>query len=213
VELVIQIIFFVVAGLIIGSAMMVVTVRNIIHAALWLITSFMGVAILYLMMEAEFLAIVQVLLYVGAVSVLVLFAIMVTRQVTNPQGQQLYQRWWIGALVAGLLFAVILVPTLANEQWNTAPAPAAGATVAPDISGVEQIGAAFMQEYLLPFELAAMLLFVALVGAIVVAYEERARRRRILTLAEEWELRKQQASSEGSEAQAADVAADAKAES
>lgn len=188
-SLIIQIIFFVIAALIVGSALMVVTVRNLIHGALWLITSFFSVGILYLLMEAEFLAISQVLIYVGAISVLVLFAIMVTRQVTGEGGQQLfYDRWWIAAVVAALLFAAILAPTLANQPWTTvAEQPPAG------IAGARELGAAFMQEYLIPFEVAAMLLLVALVGAIVVAYEERSRRRRILTLAEQWQLQQQQA--------------------
>jgi NADH-quinone oxidoreductase subunit J len=200
VNLVIQIIFFVIAALIIGSAMMVVTVRNIIHAALWLISSFFGVAMLYLLLEAEFLAVSQVLIYVGAVSVLVLFAIMLTRQVTGTGERQLfYERWWVGALIAGVLFAAILVPTFATYEWNTIDPESAEVV---GVTGVPEIGAAFMQEFLLPFEIAAVLLLVALVGAIVIAYEEMSRRRRVLTLAEEWELRKQQQATENPELRA-----------
>jgi NADH-quinone oxidoreductase subunit J len=202
VDLVIQGIFFVVAALILVAAVMVVSVRNIIHAALWLISSFFGMGMLYLLLEAEFLAVVQVLIYVGAVSVLVLFAIMLTRQIANPSTQQLYERWWIALIVAVLLFAAILVPTLFNYEWSTlATAPgAAEPATAEQISGPREIGEAFMREYLIPFQVASVLLLAALVGAIVIAFEEVERRRKVPTLAERWAQRQQEeqaASSEG----------------
>jgi NADH-quinone oxidoreductase subunit J len=169
---------------------MVVTVKNIIHAALWLIGSFFTVAALYLLMEAEFIAIVQVLIYVGAISILVLFAIMLTRHVTGEGVRQLYRRWWVALLVAAALFGVLILPTVLNEQWNTVPPPPAGQ--AQPIASAVEIGTAFMQEYLLPFEIASVLLLVALIGAIVIAFEERSARRRVLTLAEEVALRQKQ---------------------
>jgi NADH-quinone oxidoreductase subunit J len=185
---------------------MVVSVRNIIHSALWLITSFFGVGALYLLLEAEFLAIAQVLIYVGAVSVLVLFAIMLTRHITGEGERQLYERWWVGLIIAGVLFAIVLTPTLLNQEWNTialATQPEGVteenealldtlAEQATNIAGTRELGFAFMQEYLLPFQAAAVLLLVALVGAIVIAYEERTRRGRVLTLAERLELQRQQ---------------------
>jgi NADH-quinone oxidoreductase subunit J len=202
----VQIIFFIIAALIIGAALMVVSVRNIIHSALWLITSFFGVGALYLLLEAEFLAIAQVLIYVGAVSVLVLFAIMLTRHITGEGERQLYERWWVGLIIAGVLFAIVLTPTLLNQEWNTialATQPEGVteenealldtlAEQAADVAGTRELGFAFMQEYLLPFQAAAVLLLVALVGAIVIAYEERTRRGRVLTLAERLELQRQQ---------------------
>jgi NADH-quinone oxidoreductase subunit J len=187
---------------------MVVSVRNIIHSALWLITSFFGVGALYLLLEAEFLAIVQVLIYVGAVSVLVLFAIMLTRHITGEGERQLYERWWVGLIIAGVLFAVVLTPTLLNQEWSTialATQPEGVteenealldtlAEQAADVAGTRELGFAFMQEYLLPFQAAAVLLLVALVGAIVIAYEERTRSSRVLTLAERLALQRQQQS-------------------
>jgi NADH-quinone oxidoreductase subunit J len=199
VNLLIQGIFFVVAALILVAAVMVVSVRNIIHAALWLITAFFGMGMLYLLLEAEFLAVVQVLIYVGAVSVLVLFAIMLTRQIANPGTQQLYERWWIALIVAVLLFAAILVPTLLNYEWSTlATAPgAAEPATAEQISGPREIGEAFMREYLIPFQVAAVLLLAALVGAIVIAFEEVERRRKVPTLAERWAQRQQEQQASG----------------
>src|SRR5690349_13454355 len=188
-NILIMVIFFVLSAFTLAAGVMVVTVKNIIHAALWLIASFFSVASLYLLMDAEFLAIVQVLVYVGAISILILFAIMLTRHVTGEGVRQLYQRWWIALIVAAALFGVLIVPTVLNYEWSTVPPAPAGQPTA--ISSSVEIGTAFMREYLLPFEVASVLLLVALVGAIVIAFEERTGRRRVLTLAEEVELRRQ----------------------
>jgi len=182
-----MVIFLVLSAFTLVAGIMVVAVKNIIHSALWLIASFFAVAAMYLLMEAEFIAIVQVLIYVGAISILILFAIMLTRHVTGEGIRQLYQRWWIALLVAAALFGLLIAPTVAGYGWNTMP------SAAPDqvatISSAVQIGTAFMREYLLPFEIASVLLLVALIGAIVIAYEERSARRKVLTLAEEVALR------------------------
>ena len=188
-NILIMVIFFVLSAFTLAAGVMVVTVKNIIHAALWLIASFFSVASLYLLMEAEFLAIVQVLIYVGAISILVLFAIMLTRHVTGEGVRQLYQRWWVALIVAAALFGVLIVPTVSNYEWSTVPPAAEGQAIG--ISSSVEIGKAFMREYLLPFEVVSILLLVALVGAIVIAFEERAGRRKVLTLAEEVELRRQ----------------------
>jgi len=165
-----------------------VTVKNLIHAALWLIATFFGVGALYLLMEAEFIAVVQVLVYVGAISILILFAIMLTRHVTGEGVRQLYKRWWVALIVAAGLFGLLILPTVYNYNWEGTAPPAQPQAIAASL----QLGTAFMREYLLPFELASVLLLVALIGAIVIAFEERSRRRRVLTLAEEFALSQQQ---------------------
>ncbi|HNP87005.1 MAG: NADH-quinone oxidoreductase subunit J [Chloroflexi bacterium SZAS-1] len=185
-NILIMVIFVVLAAFTLAAGVMVVTVKNIIHAALWLIASFFSVAAMYLLMEAEFIAIVQVLVYVGAISILVLFAIMLTRHVTGEGVRQLYKRWWIALIVAAALFGVLIVPTVFNYEWAVQPS---GAQIS--IASTVEIGTAFMREYLLPFEVASVLLLVALIGAIVIAFEERSTRRRVLTLAEEVEQRRQ----------------------
>lgn len=202
-------IFLVLSAIVLVAGVMVVTVKNIIHAALWLIASFVGVAALYLLMEAEFLAVVQVLVYAGAVSILVLFAIMLTRHVTGEGTRMLYERWWVSLLVAVVLFGAVITPTIwrQGKAWDAAaqtsqaaivPAPAgspssegplAGAAPGTTIASTINIGESFMREYLLPFEIASVLLLMALIGAIVIAFEERTRRRRVLTLAEEHALK------------------------
>jgi NADH-quinone oxidoreductase subunit J len=188
-DILIQVIFVLLSALILVSALAVVTVKNLIHSALWLIASFFGVGALYLLMEAEFIAVVQVLVYVGAISILILFAIMLTRHVTGEGVRQLYKRWWVAFLVAAALFGLLIVPTIAGYAWEREAQGAPPETIASSF----EIGKAFMKEYLLPFELASVLLLVALIGAIVVAFEERSRRRKVLTLAEEVALRRQQA--------------------
>jgi NADH-quinone oxidoreductase subunit J len=190
VDVVIQAIFLVAAALIVGAALMVVVARNLIHAALWLISSFFGVGIIYLLLQAEFLAIVQVLIYVGAVSVLVLFAIMLTRQVTRLEGSVFYSRWWGSLAMVVALFGGILVPTLAGLGF-VSPEQQPGQPVAA-IGGTQEIGVSFVTAYLLPFQMAAVLLLIALVGAIVVTFEERRQRRRVLTLAERYALQREQ---------------------
>jgi NADH-quinone oxidoreductase subunit J len=247
-DFVVGAVFWLLSGLILFAALMVVTVKNIIHAALWLISSFAGVAALYFLLEAPFIGVVQILVYTGAVSILVLFAIMLTRQVTGERTRQLFSRWWVAAILAVMLFGGVMVPAIwspeiprsqapdptGEEQlaagevgyWpqvdrslpEASPAaeeagasPAAGEAdgtsttsegdagdeagtegVVPqlNIAGALEIGTSFMREYLMPFWISSVLLLVALIGAIVIAYEERTRRRRILTLAEEAELRR-----------------------
>lgn len=210
-DFVIGAIFWILAALILFSGLMVVIVKNIIHAALWLISSFAGVAALYFLLEAPYIGVVQILVYTGAISILVLFAIMLTRQVTGEATRQLFERWWVAALVSIGLFVGLIVPTIWSPQlpveagqpnyWPqadlAAQAPVDASNPQPEvpvapvpIAGAFEIGRSFMQEYLLPFEVSSLLLLVALIGAVVIAYEERTRRRRILTLAEEAELRR-----------------------
>jgi NADH-quinone oxidoreductase subunit J len=188
-NILILIIFLLLSAFILGAGVAVVTVKNIIHSALWLIATFFGVAALYLLMEAEFVAVVQVLVYVGAISILILFAIMLTRHVTGEGVRQLYKRWWIALLVAAGLFGLLIVPTVLNYNWDQNVPSAAQPT---GIASAVELGTAFMREYLLPFELASVLLLVALIGAIVIAFVERSQRRKVLTLAEEFALRQQQ---------------------
>jgi NADH-quinone oxidoreductase subunit J len=196
-ETVVTIVFLIIAALMLFSGVMVVAVKNIIHSALWLISTFFMVGALYLLLEAEFLAVVQVLIYVGAVSILMLFAIMLTRHVMASRPEQaFYRRWYLALGVCLLLFGAAIVPTLLAQQPGFAQATetAQQALGSPErIAGVFSLGVAYVSQYLIPFQIAGLLLLVALIGAIVIAFEERSRRRRILTLAQEHELRRRQA--------------------
>ena len=138
------------------------------------------------------MAIVQVLVYVGAISILILFAIMLTRHVTGEGVRQLYQRWWVALLVAAALFGLLIVPTVSTIAGI--PCRRRSRSGRHDlVVGADRHGV--YARYLLPFEIASVLLLVALIGAIVIAFEERSARRRVLTLAEELALRQPPAAS------------------
>ena len=110
-----QIIFLLTGALILGSALMVVTVRNLLHAALWLVAALFGVAVLYAILQASFLAVVQVVVYIGAIAILFIFAVMLTRRELMDKGRQTRSNWWIPALLgllilAGLVLLILSVP-------------------------------------------------------------------------------------------------------
>ena len=94
------ILFLITAVVILASALMVVTTRNLVHAALWLVASLFGVAILYALLEAGFLAVVQVVVYIGAIAILFIFAVMLTRREMSDKGPQVNKNWGISALLA-----------------------------------------------------------------------------------------------------------------
>ena len=99
-----QITFLVVAFVVLGSALMVVTTGNLVHAALWLISTLFGVAVIFALLSASFLAVVQVVVYIGAIAILFIFAVMLTRKDMRDQGPQLNKNWWVGALLAVLTY-------------------------------------------------------------------------------------------------------------
>ncbi len=142
------------------AGFMTVTLRNVLHAALALVGTFFGVAGIYLLLEAEFLAVVQVLIYVGAISVLILFAIMLTRGLMRTEGGTNSQ-WATAAVLALALFLGMLLISLQG------PWPAQPANIVGDL--VPTLGTALLTTYVLPFEIVSVLLLAALVGALVIA--------------------------------------------
>ena len=102
-----QIIFILTAALIIGTALLVVTTRNLVHAALWLVATLFGVAILYALTGAGFLALVQVVIYIGAIAILFIFAVMLTRKEMLDKGEQVNKNWALSAFLALLVFGGI----------------------------------------------------------------------------------------------------------
>src|SRR5512140_2168474 len=95
----VQIIFLIVAAVILGSAILVVTTRNLIHSALWLIVTLFGVAVLYAVLNAGFLAVVQVVIYIGAIAILFIFAVMLTRTDLRDRTPQLSRAWWLNLIL------------------------------------------------------------------------------------------------------------------
>ena len=154
--------FWILTAITVGSALAVGVVRNLIHAVVFLITSFVGVAGLYITLSADFVAVTQVLIYVGAVSVLFLFAIVLT-----PLGSRDNAETFLrlpGLLLAGLV-AATLVYVAVDTDWAIS-----------DRAGFEEtasvIGEALLDKYVLPFEIASVLLLVAMLGAIILVRPE-----------------------------------------
>jgi NADH-quinone oxidoreductase subunit J len=165
-----QILFLLVGGLIVGSAVMVVTSRNLLHAALWLVVSLFGVAVLYAILQANFLAVVQVVVYIGAIAILFIFAVMLTRREIMEKGNQTRANWWMPALLGILVLAGLVALILkAPGVDRTASALPAG------LDTVRLLGAALVspEAYVLPFEVASVLLLAALVGAVYIATTDK----------------------------------------
>ena len=101
-----QIIFLLVALFTLGSGFRVVTTGNLIHAAFWLVSTLFGVAVVFAILNAGFLAVVQVVVYIGAIAILFIFAVMLTRKDMRDHGPQVNKNWWIGALLSVLTFGV-----------------------------------------------------------------------------------------------------------
>ena len=158
-----QFIFIILSITTLGAAVAVVTSKNLFHSALFLILSFVGVAGLYILLEAGFLAVVQIMVYVGAISILIIFAIMLTRRLMAKDLVQRNAQWGISGLVA-LLFFTVLGFVLLRMDW-----PVVDAAVPRD--SISILGQELMSTYALPFEVASVLLLVALVGSIIIARE------------------------------------------
>ena len=167
-----EIAFWILSAITVIGAILAITMRNLVHCVLSLILFFLGIAGHYLLLRADFLFAVQVLIYIGAVAVLILFAIMLTRHVTGTEGPRevLGGKWWAGmgtaVIIAGLLWAIIRNDPLASML----PAGVASTSVA-------DIGRALVADWLVPFEAMAVLLTAALIGAVVIALEEVIRKR------------------------------------
>lgn len=163
-----QMVFGPLALFVAACALLVAITRNLFHSALALVGALFGVAAIYALLEAEFVAVAQVLIYVGAISTLITFAIMLTRGMmfgrTSPNNRQLLA----GATVVGLLF-VVLVGITYNTAWPQADPPA----VVDGAANIVQIGQALVSEYLIAFELLALLLLVALSGALLLARDRK----------------------------------------
>jgi NADH-quinone oxidoreductase subunit J len=166
-----HVIFLLAAALTLGSAIAVVTVRNLVHAALALIVSLFGVAIVFVLLQAGFLAAVQVILYIGAIAILIIFAIMLTRRVMEDTGPQINQQWWLAALLSVALFAALIVVLRQVPGLQEAVPP----TTLDTEAGLRQLGAALVDpnQFMLPFEVASVLLLVALIGSIVIAGDRK----------------------------------------
>jgi NADH-quinone oxidoreductase subunit J len=157
-------IFYLIAALAVAGGLGVVLLRNAVYAALFLILTLLSVAGIYILLASEFLALVQVLIYGGAVTVLLIFALMLTRTADLPETMVGAQ--WPAAAFASSLLAGLLIAAVATSNW---PGDADGM-----ITRVlfEDLGNALFRRWAVPFEVASLVLLVALVGAIVLAQQE-----------------------------------------
>lgn len=165
-----QIFFVLVAAATLGAAFMVVTARNLIHSALWLVVALFGIAVFYVLLHAGFLAVAQVVIYIGAIAILMIFAIMLTRHLAVETGPTVNANWgWAAALSALIFFGLVWM--LSNWPNFFTQEVALPATVDP----LRQLGEALVSPnaYVLPFELASVLLLAALIGAIIVAWDRK----------------------------------------
>ena len=166
----IQILFLITAVVSLGAALMVVTTKNMIHAALWLILTLFGVAVFFVLLNAGFLAVAQVVIYIGAIAILMIFAIMMTRNIADLSETQINRNWpW--ALIIGILLFAGLVSIL--YFW---PGTSSSATpMSPETEPISQLGQALVapNAYLIPFEVASVLLLAALIGAIYIAWDRK----------------------------------------
>ncbi|MFF4624903.1 NADH-quinone oxidoreductase subunit J family protein [Nonomuraea jabiensis] len=157
-----EIVFLLLGAVAVGSALLVVTTKQLVHAALWLVLSFGALAGCYLVLTAEFVAWVQVLIYVGAVVVLLLFGIMLTRAPIGRSTDLDSGNRLVAALVA-VATAAILV-TVVIDGFQTAYTP-----LTPGHGAAKELGASVFATWVLPFEALSVLLLAALIGAIVLS--------------------------------------------
>lgn len=156
--------FWVLAVLLLGSSLGVVLSKNLFHAVLWLALALVATAGVFLLLQAEFLAAVQVLLYAGGVVTVVVFAIMLTERLVGARLGQMNRGMGAGLAVSGAVFAGLLALLLRAEL------PAAPAALPPEATGA--LGQALLTRYVLPFELLGVLFVAALLGALYFARRE-----------------------------------------
>ncbi len=158
-----NLVFYLIAMLAIVAALGVVTVPNVVHAALFLILSLLAVAGFYILLSNEFLAIVQVLIYAGAVATIIIFGLMLTRGTDLPTVSVGGQ--WPLALLASGAFGGAVAAAVIDSTW---PRDVGEVTLV----SISDLGAVLFKDWLLPFEIVSVVLLVALIGAIVISTQE-----------------------------------------
>jgi len=189
---VVQFLFLVIAALGLLTALGTVLARNLVHAALFLVAFFFTIACQFVLLEAELLAALQVLVYIGAVAIILMFGIMLTRNIQGDDTTIVAAAWKIPALVAGLCVFGILVFGINNAVAPAGHSPWSESNVRPSIAAdagsskatavrreavnnmARTVGNELMTRYVVGFEVAGLLLTVALVGAIALAHREEA---------------------------------------
>ena len=158
---------FIILGLLtLAGAIAAMSLRNLVHCALALTVAFAGLAALYLQLDAQFVGFAQILVYIGAVAILIVFAILLTRGSETPKPSILSPSWLGGIAVAVVVFGVLAMTIVRSTVTNRDP------PTAPEVS-VRQLGEQLMTKYLLPLEVIGLLLTAALIGAVIIAMQEK----------------------------------------
>ena len=157
-----MVIFIMLAIVAVAAAVGVIAQRNAFRSALFLLVNFCCLAGLYLLLNAQFVALVQVIIYAGAVVVLFLFAVMLLGADRAEEGPDLRRYQWLAAVLLGALLLVGIV-------WALIPAGAETVRALVPVDNVRQLGAALLTDFVIPFELASIVLLVAIIGAVVLA--------------------------------------------
>ncbi len=155
-----DLIFLLLAGVMLGSALLVVLGRDIIRSALWLILSFAALAGIYGLLGSAFMAISQVLVYVGAIAVLILFAVMITQSKRGPARLVFNRQWWAGALAA-MVLVLLMATTILLTEWD--------ATAQVQVAEARDIALTLFNDYMLAFLALGVLLLAGVIGGLYLA--------------------------------------------
>jgi len=159
-------VFYLLAALTLAGGLSAVLLKHLVHCALATTVAFAGLALLFLQLDAQFAGFAQILVYIGAVAILIVFAILLTRGSDLPRGGVFSATWFVGLVIAAGVFAVlgwaVLISVEALPQQASVPAVT-----------VHDIGIALVGRYVLPLEIVALLLTAATIGAVIVAMHEK----------------------------------------
>jgi len=165
-----QIAFYTISAIILGGALAMVSSRSLVHSVIWMVVSFVGVGALFITLSAEFVGVVQIMVYAGGIVVLFLFVIMLVNLDEVRRMEYLHRQWLPAVLLICLLIAELGFMMWAGSQDSPLPTPEQLDTTLRGMGGnTETIGMALYTQFILPFEVVSVLLLVAMVGAIYLA--------------------------------------------
>ena len=158
--------FFIITAVVtLLGAVFAMSLRNLVHCALAMAVAFSGVAAMYLQLDAQFAGFAEILVYVGAIAILIVFAILLTRSGETPEKSVLTSGWWAGIAVTAMVFTIlgwaILSSTAVPKDLPVAP-----------VATVKNLGDALMTKFVLPLEIVGEVLTVAMIGAVIIALKE-----------------------------------------
>lgn len=165
--------FILIAGFTLAAAAAAMSLRNLVHCALFAALTLAGLAAVFLQLNAQFVGLAQILVYVGAVAILIVFAILLTRG-SEPSAQPIFSgSWWAGIGVAAVVWGCLTAAVLLSPSAPKRAAAHLSATSAANAASVQSIGTELMTNYVLPLEILALLLTAATVGAVIIAMPEK----------------------------------------